>query len=79
MEIDIAMADIAGERISSPRAGGPEIALPIEEHLNRPEFSLPQADSGRDAWLFLAACFVVEALVWGRYRSLEFAAASVGI
>ncbi|KAF4635406.1 hypothetical protein G7Y89_g2692 [Cudoniella acicularis] len=30
-----------------------------------PEFSLPQADGGKDAWLFLAACFVIEALVWG--------------
>jgi hypothetical protein len=29
------------------------------------KFSLPQADGGKDAWLFLAACFVVEALVWG--------------
>lgn len=29
------------------------------------EFSLPPADGGKDAWLFLAACFVVEALVWG--------------
>jgi hypothetical protein len=30
------------------------------------EFSLPAADGGKDAWLFLAACFVVEALVWGQ-------------
>ena len=30
------------------------------------EFSLPQADGGKQAWLFLAAGFVVEALVWGR-------------
>ncbi len=29
------------------------------------EFSLPQADGGKDAWLFLAAGFVIEALVWG--------------
>ncbi|MCJ1380082.1 hypothetical protein MMC17_003185 [Xylographa soralifera] len=29
------------------------------------EFSLPQADGGRDAWLFLAGCFAIEALVWG--------------
>ena len=28
--------------------------------------SLPPVDSGKDAWLFLAACFVVEALVWGK-------------
>jgi hypothetical protein len=32
----------------------------------RPEFSLPQADGGKDAWLFLAAAFFVEALVWGK-------------
>lgn len=29
------------------------------------EFSLPRADGGKDAWLFLAAGFVVEAMVWG--------------
>ncbi|KAF4628960.1 hypothetical protein G7Y89_g9186 [Cudoniella acicularis] len=26
--------------------------------------NLPRADGGRDAWLFLAGCFVFEALVW---------------
>lgn len=31
------------------------------------EFSLPPADGGKDAWLFLAASFVVEALVWGKF------------
>lgn len=29
------------------------------------EFSLPQADGGLSAWLFLAGCFSIEALVWG--------------
>ena len=29
------------------------------------EFSLPPVDRGKDAWLFLAAAFIVEALVWG--------------
>ena len=28
---------------------------------------IPPADGGRDAWLFLAACFIFEALVWGKY------------
>jgi hypothetical protein len=41
-----------------------------------PEFSLPPTDTGKDAWLFLAACWAVEALVWGMYLSsycfLEF-------
>jgi hypothetical protein len=29
------------------------------------EQQLPPIDRGKDAWLFLAACFVMEALVWG--------------
>jgi hypothetical protein len=27
--------------------------------------TIPRADGGRDAWLFLAGCFVFEALIWG--------------
>lgn len=27
--------------------------------------SIPPADHGKDAWLFLAACFFVDALAWG--------------
>jgi hypothetical protein len=32
---------------------------------SRQEFSLPAADSGKHAWLFLTACFFIEGLVWG--------------
>ncbi|KAI1331807.1 MFS general substrate transporter [Xylariaceae sp. FL0255] len=35
------------------------------EDSQRQEFSLPPVDGGKDAWLFLAAAFVVEALAWG--------------
>ncbi|KAF5024850.1 hypothetical protein F66182_3089 [Fusarium sp. NRRL 66182] len=28
------------------------------------EFSFPRADEGKDAWMFLTACFIMEALVW---------------
>jgi hypothetical protein len=28
-------------------------------------FSLPPTDTGKDAWLFLLACFMLEALIWG--------------
>jgi len=28
--------------------------------------SLPRADGGKDAWLFLAGCFCIEALTWGK-------------
>lgn len=30
------------------------------------DFSLPPVDRGKDAWLFLAAGFMVEALTWGK-------------
>jgi hypothetical protein len=37
-----------------------------EEQEQQQEFqSLPPADSGKDAYLFLAACVGLEALVWG--------------
>ncbi|KAI0479608.1 major facilitator superfamily domain-containing protein [Xylaria cf. heliscus] len=40
--------------------------LPNEDDsMQRHEFSLPPVDGGKDAWLFLAAVFVVDALVWG--------------
>jgi len=29
--------------------------------------SLPPVDGGKDAWLFLAASFMVEALIWGEF------------
>jgi hypothetical protein len=29
------------------------------------EFSLPPVDGGKEAWLFLAACWVVEAFTFG--------------
>ena len=31
-------------------------------------FSLPPTDTGKDAWLFLFACFMLEALIWGTSR-----------
>ena len=36
-------------------------------HEDGQEFSLPQADGGKDAWMFLIAAFFVEALVWGKF------------
>ena len=34
-------------------------------------FSLPEADGGKEAWLFLAGCFTVEAMVWGAFPSIK--------
>lgn len=30
--------------------------------------SLPKADGGKHAWLFLAGCFCIEALTWGKCK-----------
>ena len=51
----------------SPReetSDGPQIATQENPTIGR-ELSLPIPEGGKDAWLFLASCFVVEALVWG--------------
>ncbi|KAJ4266254.1 hypothetical protein NW762_004237 [Fusarium torreyae] len=37
----------------------------FEAHATDAEFSLPPVDGGRKAWLFLAACWVVEAVTFG--------------
>ena len=34
-------------------------------------FSMPPADGGKDAWLFLLSCFMLEALIWGRFYSTD--------
>lgn len=58
---EIALSDLTTER-DEPRG----LQLDDLDNVNdTPEFSLPCADGGKDAWLFLAACFIVEALVWG--------------
>lgn len=36
------------------------------------ESTLPPVDSGKAAWLFLAACWAVEAFVFGKYLSVCF-------
>ncbi|PQE07655.1 hypothetical protein CJF30_00007370 [Rutstroemia sp. NJR-2017a BBW] len=36
-----------------------------EGELNEEEINPPRADEGKDAWLFLAGCFIFEALIWG--------------
>ncbi|KAF2787109.1 MFS general substrate transporter [Melanomma pulvis-pyrius CBS 109.77] len=37
----------------------------IEANETNEGFSLPPADGGKDAWLFLMSCFMLEALIWG--------------
>lgn len=49
-----------GYELSSLAADG----LPNDNHDARAEFSLPRADGGRQAWAFLLAAFVAEALVY---------------
>lgn len=69
MDSDIALTDLGGQLSSIHEPTQYErhgTSNQLEQQSDRPEFSLPRADGGKDAWLFLAACFVVEALVWGK-------------
>lgn len=40
-------------------------SVPDQHSMDSTEPWIPRADGGTDAWLFLAACFVIGALVWG--------------
>lgn len=49
-------------------------SLKIGDMENPTEFidihsKIPRADGGKHAWLFLAGCFVFEALIWGKHSS----------
>ena len=66
------------ERTISPAQQdvSPDVELEVLHSSNRPddqqEFSLPPVDKGKDAWLFLVTCFLVEAIVWGKHTSSTF-------
>ena len=42
-------------------------AIELEDLGEHAPQQLPPVDGGKDAWLFLTASFVVEALVWGEF------------
>lgn len=44
---------------------------PSESVAERNESQLPPIDSGKDAYMFLAACFALDALVWGKGNKLR--------
>lgn len=54
----------ANFRVGSPEEGMSG-SLDDQNASRNPEFSLPPVDGGKEAWLFLAACFVVDALIFG--------------
>jgi hypothetical protein len=53
----------------TPRAPQPPSTSSDMEYHNEARtdegFSLPPTDGGKDAWLCLFACFMLEALIWG--------------
>jgi hypothetical protein len=58
-----------GKSVSASRD---ETAAEIDGHRSpEHEFSLPPVDGGKDAWLFLAAAFIVEVLVWGKASPIQ--------
>lgn len=47
-------------------ASGDIEPLHDQSHDSDEGFSLPPTDGGKDAWLCLSACFMLEALLWGK-------------
>lgn len=73
MEVDVRMTALCqSPGIETGMQHDFESTLEQHRSLNEPsdgsggqEFSLARADGGKDAFLFLAGSFVIEALVWG--------------
>ncbi|KAL8820163.1 MAG: hypothetical protein Q9223_001553 [Gallowayella weberi] len=66
MDSDTALNDLGEDRVYEASDNNFRRRFPRPSDANpRREFTLPQADRGKDAWLFLAGCFMVEALIWG--------------
>ncbi|KAL2839835.1 major facilitator superfamily domain-containing protein [Aspergillus pseudoustus] len=57
-EVPNSIASKAEKAVRSPESPG-------ATHLPNDTESVPPIDHGKDAWFFLAACFFMEALVWG--------------
>lgn len=51
--------------MNTPASSDVELADWGEDASQQEQVSLPPVGGGKGAWLFLAAAFVVEALVWG--------------
>ncbi len=60
----IALARLGYDEYSQSRLE--RAASPGDQDNQHIGFSLPRADGGKDAWLFLAGAFAIEALVWGK-------------
>lgn len=68
---EIALTNLERSRASGHEEDGQSrnrIQSSVEnEQPHGQEFSLPRADGGKDAWLYLVSCFFVEALIWGKF------------
>lgn len=59
------------EDAASTREGdGDEFSL-VQLHHRLELECLPPVDQGKHAYLFLLACFILEALIWGKYTSIS--------
>ena len=72
----IALTDLQADRLDfhdhESRRGsyGTSLHSQPRGEANRQEFTLPQADGGKAAWLLLLGCFFIEALIWGNLTYL---------
>lgn len=73
MDSDIALTDLHAENRVYDRGDGNLRRRFRQPSVTQREFTLPPADKGKDAWLFLAGCFMVEALIWGRWLQKSLA------
>src|ERR1700760_1929662 len=75
--IELVSSNRRGQNVSDIAVESGAIESPtFQDSSTHYENALPPADEGKDAWLFLLTCFVVEAFVWGMNLPCSSAAAS---
>lgn len=77
---NLVLSDLGRAVASGYEENGLQRAQSRHSHANEVQnehVSLPKADGGRDAWLFLAGCFCIEALTWGECLLQQFTATAV--
>ena len=71
----IILSDLAHARVSGYEEDGRSRAYGRQTRSDQntiEQASLPRVDGGKAAWLFLAGCFAIEALTWGKSCHFPF-------
>lgn len=66
-EVSVDQQRLGGSRSDKAVPPFQDVQVDSSDQASATELNLPPVDRGKQAWLFLAACWVVEALTFGEH------------